>query len=107
MTHSFIELEKAVFCVIRLVQFSSVQLLSHVHLFVIPWTVAYKALLSMEFSRQEYWSGLPFPSPGDLPEPGIEPRLPTLQADTLPSEPPGNPHSIHLELIKQDSEPEL
>ena len=83
------------------------KLLSHVHLFVIPWTVAYKALLSMEFSRQEYWSGLPFPSPGDLPEPGIEPRLPTLQADTLPSEPPGNPHSIHLELIKQDSEPEL
>ena len=45
----------------------------------------------MEFSRQEYWSGLPFPSPGDLPNPGIEPRSPTLQADALPSEPPGNP----------------
>ena len=54
-----------------------------------PWTVAYKAPLSMEFSRQEYWSGLPFPSPGDLPDPGIEPRSPTLQADALPSEPPG------------------
>ena len=45
----------------------------------------------MGFSRQEYWSGLPFPSPGDLPNPGIEPRSPTLQADALPSEPPGNP----------------
>ena len=46
---------------------------------------------SRGFSRQEYWSGLPFPSPGDLPDPGIEPRSPTLQADTLPSEPPGKP----------------
>ena len=45
----------------------------------------------MEFSRQEYWSGLPFPSPGDLPDPGIEPRSPALQADALPSEPPGTP----------------
>ena len=54
-----------------------------------PWTVAYQAPPSMEFSRQEYWSGLPFLSPGDLPDPGIEPRFPTLQADTLPSEPPG------------------
>ena len=58
-------------------------------LFATPWTVAYKAPLSMEFSRQEYWSGLPFPSPGDLPDPGIEPGSPSLQADTLPSEPPG------------------
>ena len=47
--------------------------------------------LSMEVSRQEYWSGMPFPSPGDLPNPGIEPRSPTLQADSLPSEPPGKP----------------
>ena len=47
-----------------------------------PWTVAHKAPLSMGFSRQEYWSGLPFPSPGDLPDPGIKPRSPTLQADT-------------------------
>ena len=56
-----------------------------------PWTVAYQASLSMGFSRQERWSGLPFPSPGDLPDPGIEPRSPALQADALPSEPPGNP----------------
>ena len=65
------------------------KLLSRVQLFAIPWTVAYQAPLSMEFSRQEYWSGLPFPSPGDLSDPGIEPKSPALQADTLPSEPPG------------------
>ena len=52
-----------------------------------PWTVAYEAPLSMGFSRQEYWSGLPFPSPGDLPDPGIKPGSPALQADTLPSKP--------------------
>ena len=52
------------------------------------WTVAHQARLSIGFSRQEYWSGLPFPSPGDLPDPGIEPRSPTLQAGALPSEPP-------------------
>ena len=63
--------------------------LSCVQLFGIPWTVAYQAPQSMEFSRQEYWSGWPFPSPGDLPDPGIEPWSPALQADTLPSEPPG------------------
>ena len=55
-----------------------VKLLSRVRLFVTPWTVAYQALQSMGFSRQEYWSGLPFPSPGDLPDPGIEPRSPAL-----------------------------
>ena len=55
--------------------------LSHVRLFATPWTVAYQASLSMGFSRQEYWSGLPFPSPGDLPDPGIEPRSPALEAD--------------------------
>ena len=65
--------------------------LSRVWLFVTPWTVAYQPPPSMEFSRQAYWSGLPFPSPGDLPDPGIKPRSPTLQADTLPSEPPGKP----------------
>ena len=54
-----------------------------------PWTVAHQAPPSMGFSRQEYWSGLPFPSPGDLPDPGIEPRSPTLQADALTSAPPG------------------
>ena len=56
-----------------------------------PWTVAHQASLSMGFSRQEYWSGLPFPSPGDLPDPGIERRYPTLQAEALTSEPPGKP----------------
>ena len=55
-----------------------------------PWTVVGQAPPSMGFSRQEYWSGLPFPSPGDLPDSGIESRSPTLQADSLPSEPPGN-----------------
>ena len=67
-----------------------VKLLSSVRLFVTLWTVAHQAPLSMEFSRQEYWSGLPFPSPGDLPNPGIKPRSPTLQADALTSELPGN-----------------
>ena len=66
-----------------------VKSLSHVRLFATPWTVAYQAPQSMEFSRQEYWSGLPFPSPRDLPDPGIEPGSPTLRADALPSEPPG------------------
>ena len=64
-------------------------LLSRVQLFATPWTVAYQVPPSMRFSRHEYWSGLPFPSPGDLPNPGTEPRSPALQADTLPSEPPG------------------
>ena len=54
------------------------------------------APLSMEFSRQEYWSGLPFPSPGDLPNSGIEPRSPALQADSLPSESPGKPEKRGL-----------
>ena len=57
-----------------------------------PWTVPRQTPLSVEFSRQEYWSGLPFPSPGDLPDPGIESGSPTLQADSLPSEPPGKPY---------------
>ena len=65
---------------------AKVKLLSRVQPFVTPWTVAHQAPLSMGFSRQEYWSGLPFPSPGDLPNPGIEPRSPALQADALPSE---------------------
>ena len=67
------------------------KLLSCVQLFVIPWAVAYQAPLSMGFSRQVSWSGLPFPSPGDLPDPGIEPGSPVLQADALPSEPLGKP----------------
>ena len=65
--------------------------LSRVQLFATPWTVAYQAPPSMGFSRQEYWSELPFPSPGDLPNPGIEPRSPAFQADALTSEPPGKP----------------
>ena len=64
-----------------------VKSLSRVRLFVTPWAVAYQAPPSMGFSRQECWSGLPFPSPGDLPDPGIEPGSPTLQADALSSEP--------------------
>ena len=65
---------------------SVVWTLSRAQLFETPWTVTCQAPLSMGFSRQEYWSGLPFPSPGDLPNPGIEPRSPALQADSLPTE---------------------
>ena len=66
-----------------------VKSLSRVQLFATPWTVAYQVPLSIEFSRQEYWSGLPFPSLGDVPDPGIELGSPALQSDALPSEPPG------------------
>ena len=65
------------------------KLLSRVRLFATPWTVAHQAPQSMGFSRQEYWNGLPFPSSGDLPDPGIEPWSPALYADALPSEPLG------------------
>ena len=65
-----------------------VKSLSRVRLIATPWTVAHQAPLSMRFSRQEYWSGVPFPSPGDLPNPGIGPRSPTLWAYALTSEPP-------------------
>ena len=68
-----------------------VKLLSRVRLFVTPWTGVYQASPAMGFSRQEYWSGVPLPSPEDLPNPGLEPRSPILQADALPSEPPGKP----------------
>ena len=68
-----------------------VKSLSHTGLFATPWTVAHQAPVSMGFSRQEYWSGLPFPSPGDLPNPGIKPRSPALQAEALSSEPLGKP----------------
>ena len=74
-----------------LLQCVKVNSLSRVQLIATPWTAAYQAPLSMGFSRQEYWSGLPFTSPGDLPDPGNEPGSPTLQADSLPSEPPGKP----------------
>ena len=65
------------------------------------WTIAYQAPMSMGFSRQEYWSGLPFPSPGDLPDPGMEPGSPTLQADTLLSEPPGKSREYERWTIKK------
>ena len=67
--------------------------LSCVQLFVTPWTVAHQAPLSMGLSQQEYWSGLPFTSPGDLPNPGMKPEYPAMQANSLPSEPPGKPSS--------------
>ena len=66
-------------------------LVASVQLFVTPWTIACQALLSLEFSRQEYWSGLSFPSPGDLSDPGIEPGSPAVQADSLLSELLGKP----------------
>ena len=66
-----------------------VKSLSSGWLFATPWTIAHQAPPSIGFSRQEYWSGWPFPSPGDLPNPGIKPGSPTLQTDALPFEPPG------------------
>ena len=75
----------------RLAKSVKVKSLSRVRLFATPWTVAYQASPSMGFARQEYWSGLPFPFPGDLPNPGIEPGSPALEAGALTSEPPGKP----------------
>ena len=66
-------------------------LLTQSCLTVTPWTAAHQAPQSMEFSRQEYWSGLSFHSPGDLLDPGIKPRSPALRGDCLPAEPPGKP----------------
>ena len=80
------------------VKWSEVKFLSHVRLFATPWTAAYQAPPSMGFSRQEYWSGLPFPSPGDLPDPGIKPGSPAFQADALTSEPPGKPIQVSVQL---------
>ena len=74
--------------------------LSCVRLFATPWTLAYQAPLSMGFSRQECWSGLPFPSPGDFPDPGIKPGSPALQADALLSEPPGKPSRVEIVVLK-------
>ena len=73
-----------------------VKSLSRIWLFATPWTIAYQVPPIMGFSRQEYWSGLPFPSLGDLPDPGIKPGSPRLQADAVPSEPPGKPKVQHL-----------
>ena len=69
-------------------------LVSCVQLFATPWTVACQASLSMEIHQAIYWSGLPFPSPGDLPNPGIDPRSSALQADSLVSDSPGK--SLYL-----------
>ena len=82
-----------------------VKSLSCVQLFATPWTVAYKDPLSMEISRQEYCSGLPFPAPGDLPNPGIESKSPTLQADALQFEPPGKFHIYTLPYVKYQGFP--
>ena len=72
------------------------QLLSQVQLFVTPWNAGYQAPLFMGFSRQEYWSGLPFPSPGDSPDSGIESGSPALQADSLPIELRGKSRNRHI-----------
>ena len=79
----------------------SVCVLTHVWLFSTPWTVAHQAPLSLEFSGQEYWSGLPFPFPGDLPGPGIEPASPVLQADSLLSEALGKPSDLRTCHLRQ------
>ena len=75
--------------------YNEVKSLTRDRLFATPWTVAHQVPPSMEFSRQEYWSGLPFPSPGDLPDPGTESGFPALQADALLSEPPRKPHAYN------------
>ena len=73
--------------------------LSRVRLFVSAWTIACQAPLSMEFSRQEYWNGFPFPSPGDRPNLGITIESPTLQSDSLLSEPPESLNGVRMKLI--------
>ena len=72
---------------------------SHVRLFPTPWTVDLQAPLSMGFSRQEPWNGLPCFPPGGLPNPRIEPRSPTLQADSLPAEPQGKPKNTGVDSL--------
>ena len=72
-----------------------VKLLSCLQLFATPWTVAHQAPPSMGFSRQEYWNGVPFPPPGALPDPGIKPRSPALQADSLLTVVQGKPLSVY------------
>ena len=67
---------------------------------VTPQTVAHQAPLFMGLSRQEYWNGLPCPPPGNLPDPGIEPKSPALQVDSLPSEPPGKPNNLIMKSVK-------
>ena len=68
---------------------------SCVQLFTTLWTVTHQPPLSMKFSRQEYWSGFPFPPSGDRPDPGIKPESPALQTDSLPTEPLGKPYNAY------------
>ena len=80
------------------------QLFSHVRLFATPWTVARQVPLSMGFSRQEYWSRLPFPSPGDIPDPWIEPTSlmsPALPGRFITTEPPGKPLIRNWGILKE------
>ena len=79
--------------IIRWAQRLCVCFLSRVQLCVTPWTAARQAPLSLEFSRQEHWSGLPFPSPENLPDTGVKPPSPALQVNSLQSEPLGKSHS--------------
>ena len=83
----------------RMKKWHEVKSLSRVQLLATPWTVAYQTSPSMGFSRQEYWSGLPFPSPWDLPDPGIEPGSSALRADALTSE----PKNSHFQTLLRDS----
>ena len=76
------------------------QSLSHIRLLATPWTVARQAPLSMEFSSQDCWDEFPFPSPGNLPEPGVKPRSPALHADSLVSEPPGKSYMHKYVFVK-------
>ena len=78
-------------------------MLTCVSLFVTPWTIALQAPLSIEFSSEECWSGLPFPPPGDLPDPGIKPASPALQADSFTTEPPGKPMNIRVHVCIPES----
>ena len=85
------------------------QLLSHVQLFETPCTVAHQTPLSMGFSRQEYWSGLPFSPPGDLPNPGIGPASSASAGRFFTTEPPGKPHNhldIHIKVQKSNKQPD-
>ena len=93
--------QQSALCYMATPSFPSLSFLTlrHVRLFATPWTAALQAPLSMGFSRQEDWCGLSFPSPWDLPDPGIEPGSPTLQADSFLSEPPGKPFSPSVGLI--------
>ena len=75
--------------------------LSSVLLFATPWSAACQGHLSTGFPRQEHWSGLPFPPPGDLPDPAIELRSPALQTETLLSEPPGKPRGLAVNVYKR------